>query len=78
MFIRNLLLVIVAYLLWQFISKAWKFRKLVLNQRDEFLNQARAAEKQMRQEGEINITSKKSSTSTSTDEGTYVDYEEVD
>ncbi len=78
MFFRNLLLIIVAYLLWQFISKAWKFRKLILSQRDEILNQARSAEKQRRAEGEVNISSNKKSNTSSTDEGTYVDYEEVD
>lgn len=75
---RNFLLLIVAYLLWQFISKAWRFRKLVLKQRDEFLNQSRAAEKQQRQEGEINISPTKDIKSKPTDDGTYVDFEEVD
>ncbi|MFT5511801.1 MAG: hypothetical protein ACI8SE_000194 [Bacteroidia bacterium] len=78
MIFRNLLLLIVAYLLWQFISKAWRFRKLVLSQRDEFLNQARAAEKQNRQEGEVNITPNKQPKSDTSDDGTYVDYEELD
>ena len=78
MFVRNLLIIVVAYLLWKFVSKAWRFRKLVLNQRDEFLNQARAAEKQTRQEGEINITGKKKSDSKPSDDGTYIDFEEVD
>ncbi len=78
MFFRNLLLLLVAYLLWRFISKAWRFRKLVINQRDEFLNQTRAAEKQTRQEGEINITGKQKSDGKPSDDGTYVDFEEVD
>ncbi|MCO4818820.1 MAG: hypothetical protein KC517_04290 [Bacteroidetes bacterium] len=78
MFFRNLLLLLVAYLLWRFISKAWRFRKLVINQRDEFLNQTRAAEKQTRQDGEINIQSSKKTKPSTSDDGTYIDYEEVD
>ncbi len=78
MFIRNLLLVFVAYLLIQFIGKVWKFRKVILQQRDAILNQTKEAEKASRQEGEIHIKSKKSSSSKDMDEGTYIDYEEVD
>jgi hypothetical protein len=76
---RNLLIVLVVYLLIQFISKAWKFRKFVLQQRDELLNQTRAHQKNMREDGEVNISSRqKKSKNDSPDDGTYVDYEEVD
>lgn len=75
---RNILLILVGYLLIQFVRKAWKFRKLILQQRDAILNQTRAAQKQSREEGEINISSKSESAKTSTDDGTYVDFEEVD
>jgi hypothetical protein len=76
--LRNILLIIVGYLLIQFVRRAWKFRKLVLQQRDAIINQTRAAQKDMRQEGEINISSKKPTDSGQSDEGSYVDFEEVD
>ena len=80
MIIRQLLLILVAYLLIQFISKAWRFRKAVLQQRDHMMDQMRAYEKQSKTEGEVNISnkSKSSSTSSTDDVGTYIDYEEVD
>ncbi|MFT5722917.1 MAG: hypothetical protein ACI9JN_000022 [Bacteroidia bacterium] len=75
---RNILLIIVGYLVIQFIRRAWKFRKLVLQQRDAIIDQTRAAQKQTRHEGEINIESKNTPPQSTKDDGTYVDYEEVD
>lgn len=65
----------------RFFSRLWRIRSAVMEQREQFMRQARNAEKQNRQEGDINIVGSgksNSKTSKGTDEGTYVDYEEVD
>ena len=65
-------------MLVQFVVKAWRFRKLFKQQRDEIFNQAKYAQKQQRAEGEVNIKTPPTQKPSDTDEGTYVDYEEVD
>ena len=52
-----------------------------MEQREQFMRQARNAEKQNRQEGDVNIVGSGKSASKpakNPDEGTYVDFEEVD
>jgi len=52
-----------------------------MEQREQFMRQARNAEKQNRQEGDVNIVGSGKSASKpakNSDEGTYVDFEEVD
>lgn len=77
----QILLIIFAIMVIRFVSRLWRIRSAVMEQREQFMRQARNAEKQNRQEGDVNIVGSgktTSKTSKRTDEGTYVDYEEVD
>lgn len=65
-------------MLVQFVIKAWRFRKLFKQQRDEIFSQARYAQKQQRAEGEMNIKTPPTQKPADSKEGDYVDFEEID
>jgi hypothetical protein len=76
--IKQILLIVGVIFLFRFISRVWKVRKTILEQRDAMMNQARAAQKQQREEGEINVVNRGQKPKKNLDEGSYVDYEEID
>jgi Flp pilus assembly protein TadB len=76
MFLRKLLLVLVAYLIIRFIYGIYKFRGVVKKTMKEMHNMQN--QQAPKREGEVHISTKKNAPSTSKDDGTYVDFEEVD
>ena len=77
----QILLIIFAIMVIRFFSRLWRIRSAVMERREQFMRQARNAEKQNRQEGDVNIVGSGKSASKpakNSDEGTYVDFEEVD
>ncbi|MBI1305069.1 MAG: hypothetical protein GC181_00480 [Bacteroidetes bacterium] len=75
MIIRKILLVLVGYLLVRFFYGIWKFRNSVIRQMKEMQNQGSGSK-----DGEVHISASKGSARKfeKNDEGTYVDYEEVE
>ncbi len=76
--IKQILLIVAVIFLFRLVSRVWKVRRTILDQRDAMMNQARAAQKQQRQEGEINVVNRSRKPKKNLDEGSYVDYEEID
>ncbi len=78
MSLGKILLIIIAFLAVRFIGRIWKFRKVILDQRDAMMNQAQQNQKQQGQEGDVNVVTPKKTKPKDLNEGSYIDYEDVD
>ncbi|MBO6515986.1 MAG: hypothetical protein JJ975_05480 [Bacteroidia bacterium] len=75
--IGKILLIVIAYLVIRFIGRVWKFRKVILEQRDTMMNQAQQG-RHAGQEGDVSVVTPKKPKKKDLNEGSYVDFEEVD
>lgn len=78
MSLKSIIVIIVAFFLIRFISGIWKFRKAILQQRDAFMGQANQAQRNEKKAGDMNVINPKKSKPKNTDEGSYIDYEEIE
>ncbi|MCB9262388.1 MAG: hypothetical protein H6607_08445 [Flavobacteriales bacterium] len=78
MILRKLVVLLIIYLVVRFFIRVWSFRKTILSQRDAFLNQMQQNQREQRPEGEVHILNKNETSGRANDEGSFVDYEEVE